>query len=133
MDYTLNILPVSEYSRLSELAQRVSLDEPIDFNCEFMAAKDSKNNILGVCGVNFKQANLPRLEHIIVDKPYQKKIMTARLLKEMTKHMVDKGYVLCSAFILNSKWWMQRYAEKFGFVVWEKKDNGNWYLKKIGA
>lgn len=115
---------------LEELAKEVKLDENIDYGCDFIVAKQD-NKIIGVAGINFIKNKIPRWEHIIISKPYQKTRLTTNLLKEMEKTLLDKGYKLYSAFILNSKFYLQKYIEKFGFVLWEKRMNGNWYLKSI--
>jgi GNAT superfamily N-acetyltransferase len=130
MKYNLSFLQPEEYGELSKLAEEVKLDEKIDFQCYFLSAKDDNKKLLGVAGVNLNK-DIPRFEHIIIGKPYQKTRLAVILMKAIEKFLIDEGYKIYSAYINNSKWWMQRYAEKFNFVKWEDRKNGKWYYKKL--
>jgi len=131
MKYSLSFLQPNEYSLVSELAEEVNLEEKIDFNCNFLCAKNGvPEKIIGVAGINL-QKSYPQIEHIIVGKEHQKTSLAYLLMIELEKFLRLQGYKEYVAYILNSNERMIRYAKKFGFKPYANRDNAKWYYKTL--
>lgn len=116
---------------LDSLAKETNLDENIDYQCEFIVARNG--SIAGVAGVNFIKQETPRFEHIIISPEYQKTKLGGILMIRTERHLKDLGYKQYTAFILKTNKTMQDYAIKFGFQPYLNTINGIWFYKNIGG
>ena len=130
MKYNLAILQPNEYYQLIELAKEVELNEPLDFKCNFLCARNGTPKIIGMVGINL-QKSYPQIEHIIVGKEHQKTSLAYLLMIELEKFLRLQGYKEYVAYILNSNERMIRYAKKFGFKPYANRDNAKWYYKTL--
>lgn len=130
MKYNLSTLDIDDYSLLDELAERVNLDERVDKNCSFIAARNGNEKILGVAGINLTK-KFPRFEHIIVDKKYQKTRLAVILMKAMERLLLFREKGTYVSYILNSRKHMQDYAVKWGMIMYNETPRGKWYYKNL--
>ncbi len=114
---------------IEDLAKRVNLDEPIDYGCEFVVARNG--SIAGVAGVNFDKAEYPRFEHIIIDPKYQKGSLLGKLMLRTEMHLKNLGYHKYLAFIFKDNTRMLNYASKFGFKPYKNGNRGDWFIKEV--
>jgi len=120
------------YNLIDILVNNISLNEPIDKKCIFIQAIVD-NKLAGIVGFNlFTKNKVPRLEHIILDKPYQRTRLGILLLKEMEKFINELGYKEYYSYILNNNERMKRYAIKWGMKLKNTCDKGSWFYKTIG-
>jgi len=119
------------YPELEDLKAQVNLDEPIDYACDFIVARDDNRNILGVAGVNFHKNETPRFEHIIISPKYQKTKLAGVLMRRIDHWLRDLGYKFYNAFIFYDKELMRRYAKKWGMVETVKGNKGSWFTKEL--
>ena len=120
------------YRELDKLAEKVNLDEDIDYGCRFIVAKKD-DKIVGVAGVNFLKNPIPRFEHIIISPEYQKTKLGGVLMRRTDRWLHDLGYKQYTAFIFYGKDLMRHYANKWGMIEDRQEIKGSWFYKNIGG
>jgi len=126
----IKTLDPSEYSKLIDLAESVTLGEKIDFKCTFIVKEDESGKILGAAGTRFDFIS-PRFEHIIVREEYQKTSLAGRLMLETEKLVRSEGHTAYVALIPQTNEIMTMYAIKFGFKEYDKGKSGMWFYKQL--
>ena len=116
---------------LDNLAIITNLDEPVDYTCDFLTARDDRGYLLGAAGVNFYKLEEPRFEHIIVSPKYQKTKLGGILMKRTERWLKDLGYKAFVAYIYNTKTLMIKYAKKFKMKPYKFTDVGTWWYKSL--
>jgi hypothetical protein len=120
-------------TELSNLAQEVNLQEPLDYFCNWILARDSSGKLIAVAGVNLNRYLVPKFEHIIISPKYQKTKLLISIMKRMENYIKSLGHKGYISFILNKNKYMQDYAQKWGMRPYDIKFNGIWFEKRIGG
>jgi len=128
MNYDIEILNGHDNYKIINLAEKVNLDEKIDFKCKFIGVKKN-NELVGFIGINM-QGHYPRFEHIVIDHKYQRTRVVILLARAMEKFL--KPYKCYVSYILHINNTMKKYAEKWGMRPYAKDNKGQWYHKNIG-
>ena len=126
----ISILDIKEYPKLTQLAEKVKLDEKIDFKCVFLCEKDKQENLRGVAGTNFRYL-FPRFEHIIIRSEDQKTKLGVKLMLATEQFLRKKKYSYYTCFVLKENLRMRNYAEKFGFKEYSETEKGIWFSKSL--
>ena len=116
---------------LESFRKEVNLDEQIDYNADFIVARDNDNKITGLAGVNISSYKQPRFEHILIVKKYQHTKLCVVLIKKIEELLKRMGYKNMTAYILNTRKKMMDYAEKYKFIPYHFTDKGVWYYKPL--
>ena len=118
-------------NELDQLVNLTNLDEPIDYGCTFIVAKNE--DIAGVAGVNLVKEVYPRFEHIVIAPKYQKSKLGASLMLRMENWLRSMGYYTYVSFIYHGKVLMHYYARKWGMKAYLQRPKGIWYFKTISG
>jgi GNAT superfamily N-acetyltransferase len=116
---------------IDNLAIVANINEPLDYDCYFITARDTAGHLVGVAGVNFDKEQYPRFEHIIVSPRFQKGKLSAILMRRMESWIRDLGYKMFVAFIYHEKKIMHHYAKKFLMSPFKESQKGIWYAKEV--
>lgn len=128
--YNFSISKPEDINQIEELFSISGVDERLDYNCDFLLARNGDDRILGFAGINLHK-RYPQFEHIIITPKYQKTRLLIKIMMCMERYLKEKGYKEYVAYILNTNNPMQIYALKFGFKAYDKDDKGVWLYKKI--
>ena len=131
MKYNFEQLKKENTDKLEEVATIAGLDEPIDYDCTFIVAKNGTSKILGFAGVNLNKDKYPQFEHIIVRPGFQKTKLGFLLMLKMEKFLRHKGYTEYVSFIRNEKNNMMVYAQKWGMQNYAHNNRGVWFYKSL--
>lgn len=132
MKYKIEVLKKDVIRRVGDLASDVKLNEPVDYDCTFLGARNN-GTLLGVIGVNFKRPLYPQFEHIIIREEAQKTRIPVHLLNRMERWLEDKGYDTYVSYIKNTRNHMQMYAKKWGMRSYDNNSDGVWFYKLINT
>lgn len=133
MEYKLLNKTEENLELIKELAGVSGIKEEIDYDCDFIVAKNEQKELLGLAGINLKMEKYPQFKHIILRPEKQTSRLGIILMNKMERYLIDNGYENKEyvSYILNTDNRMQVYAKKWGMIPYENDKEGVWFYKKI--